>query len=310
MSDCKEPLDVVVVGNIGIDTNVYLAGADIDFSVEANFTENRDYIGQAGGCASRGYARLGKRTAFLGYAGDDYSGRHIRESLQQDGIDISGLFIDPAGTSRSINFMYRDGRRRNFYDGKSHMTLQPDEGLCERILSRARLAHFNIPNWARSLLPIARRRGMTVATDLQDVMSLDDPYRRDFIEQSDILFLSAANHADPHPLIAALMRGSPELIVVVGMGSRGCALGVEGEISEFPPVSMERPVIDTNGAGDGLAAGFLASYVLEGRTLAESVLRGQLAARYTCTLKATSSELISHAQLDEMADKQNWDCVI
>jgi hypothetical protein len=26
--------DVVVVGNVGIDTNVYLYGADIDFSIE------------------------------------------------------------------------------------------------------------------------------------------------------------------------------------------------------------------------------------------------------------------------------------
>ena len=34
--------------------------------------------------------------------------------------------LAPAGTSRSINFMYGDGRRKNFYDGKSHLQLQPD----------------------------------------------------------------------------------------------------------------------------------------------------------------------------------------
>ena len=42
-------LDVVVVGAVGIDTCVYLPGRDIDFSVEANFGENLDYVGQAGG---------------------------------------------------------------------------------------------------------------------------------------------------------------------------------------------------------------------------------------------------------------------
>ena len=70
---------VAVVGNVGVDTNVYLYGEDIDFSVEANFTENIDYVGQAGGYAGRGYAQLGKRTAFIGYVGDDYSGRFVRE---------------------------------------------------------------------------------------------------------------------------------------------------------------------------------------------------------------------------------------
>ncbi|HEX6386041.1 MAG TPA: hypothetical protein VF177_15330 [Anaerolineae bacterium] len=63
----EEPFDVVVVGNVGVDTNVYLHGQDIDFTVEANFTENVDYVGQAGGYSSRGYAHLGKQTARASY---------------------------------------------------------------------------------------------------------------------------------------------------------------------------------------------------------------------------------------------------
>ena len=51
--------DVVVVGNAGIDTNVFLYGADVDFSVEANFSDTLDTVGQAGGYSSRGYAALG-----------------------------------------------------------------------------------------------------------------------------------------------------------------------------------------------------------------------------------------------------------
>ncbi len=36
------PSEVVVIGNVGIDTNIYLCGADVDWSVEANFTQNPD----------------------------------------------------------------------------------------------------------------------------------------------------------------------------------------------------------------------------------------------------------------------------
>jgi sugar/nucleoside kinase (ribokinase family) len=290
--------DVVVVGNVGIDTNVYLPGADINFDVESNFTENLDYVGQAGGYASRSFAQLGKRTAFIGYVGDDYSGRFIREAFAHDGIDTTGLFVDPAGTGRSINFMYRDGRRKNFYDGKGHMHLQPDLALCWAILAEARLAHFSIPNWARNLLPIARELGLTIACDIQDVVSPNDPYRQDFVEYADILFFSATNYADPAPLIRSFLADKPERIIVVGLGAQGCALGARQGVEFFPPVEMEAPVIDTNGAGDSLAVGFLTSLVLEGYSLHEAILRGQIAARYTCTLKGSSSHLITAGQLD------------
>jgi sugar/nucleoside kinase (ribokinase family) len=290
--------DVVVIGSVGIDTNVYLPGADIDFKVEANFTENLDYVGQAGGYASRGYAQLGKKTAFMGYVGDDYHARFIREEFARDGIDTTALFTDPLGTNRSVNFMYQDGRRKNFYDGNGHMQLRPNLEACRAVLAEATLAHFNLPNWARYVLPIARELGMTIACDIQDVVTADDPYRLDFIECADILFCSAVNYPDPTPLIEGFLEANPDQIVIVGRGAEGCALGTRDGVHFYPAVDLDLPVIDTNGAGDGLAVGFLSSYVLDGYSLAESVWRGQIAARYTCAQRASSSSLISIEKLD------------
>lgn len=298
----ENSLDVVVIGNAGIDTNVYLHGAEIDFSVEANFTENIDCLGQAGGYASRGYARLGKRTAFIGYMGDDFSGQFICREFARDGINTQAVFIDPAGTARSVNIMYPDGRRKNFYDGKSHMQLQPDLRVCRAVMELASqqkpgLAHFNIPNWARQLLPIARELGLVIACDLQDVVDPQDPYRQDFIHQADLLFFSAVNYPDPTPLIENFLRARPNLVIVCGMGAQGCALGTQHGIQFYPPVHLESPVIDTNGAGDSLAVGFLTSYIIDGYSLADSILRGQIAARYACSLKASSANLIDGEKL-------------
>ncbi|MFZ5916327.1 MAG: carbohydrate kinase family protein [Chloroflexota bacterium] len=290
--------DVAVVGNVGVDTNVYLPGDEIDFSVEANFTENLDCVGQAGGYASRGYAQLGWRVAFIGHVGDDFQGRFVRKEFARDGIDTTALFIDAMGTSRSVNFVYRDGRRKNFYDGKGHMHLQPGLDRCRQVLAECRLAHFNIPNWARQLLPIARRLGLTIACDLQDVVSAHDDYRQDFIRQADILFFSAVNQADPSDLMRAFLAINPALVLVAGMGARGCALGTRQGIRLYPPVAMDAPVIDTNGAGDGLAVGFTSSYVLAGYSLQASVLRGQIVARHTCSQKASSSGLIRPQELE------------
>jgi sugar/nucleoside kinase (ribokinase family) len=85
-SHSEDPLDAVVVGAAGVDTNVYLAGDDIDWAVESNFTRNVDGLGQAGGYASRLFAQLGKRTAYLGPVGDDHNGRVVRDALARDGV--------------------------------------------------------------------------------------------------------------------------------------------------------------------------------------------------------------------------------
>jgi sugar/nucleoside kinase (ribokinase family) len=292
------PVQVAVIGNIGIDTNVFFQGNSIDFSVEANFTQNLDTIGQAGGYASRGYNHLGYRTAFIGYVGQDYSGDHIRSILSNEGINTEGLFIDPEGTSRSINFMYPDGKRKNFYDGKGHMNLHPPLETCQKILQGAKLAHFNIPNWARELLPLAHQEGVKIACDIQDLVEVNDPYRSDFIQAADFLFFSAANHADPAPLIRIFLEQNPKLVIVSGMGSQGCMLGTRTILTHFPAVKLDLPIIDTNGAGDALALGFLTSYVFENRSLEQSILRGQISARYKCAQKSTSGNMITHALLD------------
>lgn len=301
----KSSVDVVVIGNAGIDTNIYLHSTEIDFSVEANFTENIDYTGQAGGYASRGYARLGRRPAFIGYLGDDFCGQFIRQEFASNNINMQAVFIDPAGTARSVNIMYPDGRRKNFYDGKSHMHLQPDLEVCRAVFELASqqktgLAHFNIPNWARQLLPIARQAGLVIACDLQDVVDPHDPYRQDFIHHADLLFFSAANYPDPTPLIETFLHLKPGLVIVCGMGAQGCALGTQHGIQFFPPVHMQSPVIDTNGAGDSLAVGFLTSYILDDYSLTDSILRGQIAARHTCSLKASSANLIDRETLDRI----------
>jgi sugar/nucleoside kinase (ribokinase family) len=119
------------------------------------------------------------------------------------------------------------------------------------------------------------------------------------LASADILFFSAVNQENPTPLMKVFLRSKPDQIVIAGMEARGCAVGVQDRIEFFPSVEMEAPIIDTNGAGDGLAVGFLSSYVLDDYSLRDSILRGQIAARYTCTLKASSSSLITPEQLEQ-----------
>ncbi|MFX1454107.1 MAG: carbohydrate kinase family protein [Promethearchaeota archaeon] len=275
-----------------------MQGNEVDFSVESNYTENIDYIGQAGGYASRGLAQLGYKVGLIDYIGEDYSGNYIKSELEKDGIEMM-LFIDPLGTRRSINLMNKDGTRKNFYDGKSHMELVPDLEKCKSFLSKTKNSHFNLMNWSRYLLPLAKELEICVSCDLQDITNINDTYTQDFINHADVLFFSSVNINDPIPIIKYLLRKNPEIIIIVGRGNKGCAMGYKDRISYFPPVDIiESPVIDTNGAGDGLAIGFLSSYFIEGYSIEESIQRGQIIARYTCSIKGSTSNLITMSQLN------------
>jgi acarbose 7IV-phosphotransferase len=294
-------LDVVVVGNVGIDTSIYSHG-DPDFTQESSFTENLDCVGQAGGYASLAFARLSRKTGFIGYIGDDFCGQQVREVFARGNIDTSCLFVDPAGTNRSINLMYADGRRKNFYDGKTHMSLKPDVEACRALLSRARLVHFNIPNWARILLPIASELGLVISCDLQDVPAWSDPYREDFIRYSDVLFFSAVQTKDVFARVREYLGTEQKRIVVAGLAARGCAVGSQMGIRVFESISSDDPVIDANGAGDCLAAAFLSSLIFDRYSLEDSIGRAQIAARYKCSRKG-SSDLITSGTLDDSFNK-------
>ena len=290
--------EVVVVGNAGVDTNVYLH-APADLTHETDYPDTFDTVGQSGGYSARAFARLGHATAFLGYVGDDALGRYLVDELGTDGVDLSCVEVDPGGTNRSINLMAPDGTRHSFFDGKSHMTLVPPVERWARAFDGARLAHFSIPNWGRLLLGPARAAGCVVSVDLQDVRDLSDPYRADFVDAADVLFLSGTHLHDREAAVRALHR--PGRLVVMGLGAHGCLVGSDDGITAHLPVDLPFPVVDTNGAGDSLAAGFLSSHVLLGLDLATSVHRGQLAARWCCTLRGTSRGLLTREGLDALA---------
>jgi len=295
--------EVVVVGNVGIDTSVFLPSSPelIDgLREEGHFSSNVDCLGHAGGYTARGFAALGLDTAFIGHVGDDQMGRWVRAELTGDGIDLTGLGIDPQGTARSVNLMGSDGSRINFYDGRGHRSIAADPALAEKIFAGSRLAMFHLPDWARTLLPVAKRAGAVLACDLQDVRDPDDDYLTDFIEGADILFVSSTHHLNPAPMLKQLVRRSNGSMVVCGRGGLGVEIATTEGIRVYPPPRVDLPIVDTNGAGDALAVGFLVAHELEGRPVEEAVQRGQLAARWTCAQRASSSDLVTREQLEEL----------
>jgi sugar/nucleoside kinase (ribokinase family) len=279
----EPPGRITVVGNPGLDTLVVLGTDDPDLEADGHFVRNVDTVGHAAAFTARACARLGHHTHILGSTGADVLGGLVRHVLVDDGVDTSLMFDDPEGTARSVNFVRPDGRRTFFFDGGSHMTLRPPEPCVQAALSGAQLVLSSLPNWARDVVARARALGVPVAVDLQDVRDPADPYRADFVAAADILFASAAHLDDPVAAAGAWFAAGPASLVVFGMGPRG-ALAVQRAdghpvvTCESPP-ALDLPIVDTTGAGDSLATGFLDGLLFAGLSVPAALHRGQVLAR-------------------------------
>lgn len=296
-------LDIICIGAIGIDTNVYLYTNFINFNVEMNFSQNIDSIGQAGGYTTQILKNLGCSVGFIDYIGNDYHGNFIKNRFKE--LEIETLwFIDPKGTKRSINIINNAGERKNFYDGKGSMEAIPDLEQCRSFLKHTKLIHVNIVNWARFLLPIAKELGLVISCDIQDIIDPDDLYRKDFIKATNVLFLSAVNISNVRQIIKSIRQLNTETLIIIGMGKKGAGLSEKGtKFSVYPPPNLHFPIVDTNGAGDSLATGFLYSYFILGESIENSLLIGQINAQYTCSLKAPKNEFIHKNHLISIFDQ-------
>lgn len=283
-------MKVAIVGCIGIDTNVYFHGDGPNFELEGNFTQNLDYIGQAGGYTTRLFHAMGHFPMLVASIGADYHGEFIRKTFGLEGITCQGLFIDPEGTNRSINFMYPDGRRKNFYDGKSNYTLQVEPSSFSPLFDGAQGAHFHIANWCRHFLPFCASHAIPISVDLQDIVELEDEYRRDFLQAAEVVFFSLTNfQGEEEKVMMNFTKKFPAKIFVAGNGAKGCWSAQGGDVAFYPSLTQGRPIIDTNGAGDALACGVLHGLWHLGVTIGEACAIGQRLARIICSIKADSS---------------------
>lgn len=86
----RRPLDLLTLGRAGID----LYGEQIGGRLEDMATFAK-YVGGSPTNTAVGAARLGLKAGLITRVGDDHFGRFLREELDREGVDISGVTTDP-----------------------------------------------------------------------------------------------------------------------------------------------------------------------------------------------------------------------
>lgn len=322
-------MDVLCIGNAIVDV---ISQVEERFLIEVDVpkgsmtlideTQARDLytkmgpgIEVSGGSAANtaaGLALLGSRTAFAGKVKDDQLGQVFRHDITSLGINFGTAMTEMGPeTARCLILVTPDGERTmNTFLGAC-VSFSADD-IDSELVQASKVVYLEGYLWDpepaklafEKAAQIAKASGNEVSLTLSDSFCVDR-HRDSFLElikrDVDILFANedeikslyqvdhfddALQHVRHDCKLAALTRSGAGSVVVNGE-----------EIHVVGSQKVER-VVDTTGAGDLYAAGFLAAYT-RGRALAECARTGSLAA----------SEIISHlgarprANLFEQAQK-------
>ncbi|GAA3505023.1 aminoimidazole riboside kinase [Streptomyces prasinosporus] len=286
------PHDVLVVGGAGVDTVVRVEKLEVPPGDSLHVPPVHDYVAHTGNGVALGCHALGLATKFIDFLGDDPQGHAVLAAYAGRGLDFSHL-VSPHGTPRGVNLVDARGRRFSFYDSRHPADLRLPRSFYLPHLRRARHVHLSIVGHNRDMYEDVHRRGVTSSTDLHD-WDGTDPHHLAYALSSDYVFLSAASlHGRLDAVLHRIVDEGRARFVVATDGAAGCHVRVRGEerTRHFPAVRPERPVVDTNGAGDAFVTAFLHS-LLEGRPLEDCVLAGSVSGAFACGSAGTHTEFI------------------
>lgn len=255
----------------------------------------------SGGSAANtlaGLSTLGLQCAFIGQVADDQLGKVFRHDMQATGID----FDTPAregepATGRVLIFVTPDGERTmNTFLGAGQYL--PASALDEDLIASGAILYLEGYLWdpeeprraMRRAIEVARNAGRKIAFTASESFVIDrhgDDFRA-MIDDGviDILFVNEHELAtligveDFEAGVAAIAGKVP--VLVATRSEKGAVAIAFDERAEVAAVPVAK-VVDTTGAGDQFAAGFLSGFA-RGEPLTSCLKRGAIAA----------SEVISH----------------
>ncbi|MEO6113075.1 MAG: adenosine kinase [Sphingomicrobium sp.] len=301
--------DVLCIGNAIVDviadaTDAFLAAQSLEkgsmrlideaeaVRLYAEMGPGREVSGGSAGNTAAGLAALGLRAAFIGQVATDELGDIYRHDIEAGGI----AFLAPArgdvgATARSLILVTPDAQRTmNTFLGAAQRLEVKDVDM--GAVADAAILYLEGYLWDPSepraameaAIDAAHAAGGKVAFTLSDTFCVDR-HRDGFwklIEDGriDILFaneaeLAAMTGCDDFDAGAAML--APKVGVLVITRSEAGAVAISGsERASVPAESIER-LVDTTGAGDLFAAGFLAGQA-RGLSLEVSLKLGAIAA--------------------------------
>ena len=258
----------------------------------------REISGGSGANTLAGASTLGRQCALIAQVADDQLGEVFAHDIRATGIDFD---VKPLGkeppTARCLIFVTPDAQRTmNTFLGASQFL--PPAAVDAKLIASGSILYLegylwdaDEPKAAMALgIDIAKENGREVAFTLSDTFCVDR-HRAEFVgliegRKIDILFANEAeikmlNETEDFDTAVAQTAAKVKTLIVT-RSEKGAIAVRDGKTYAVAAEPVDH-IVDTTGAGDLFAAGFLSGYI-EQRPMEECLTIGAIAA----------AEVISH----------------
>lgn len=215
-----------------------------------------------------GLARLGAEAGYIGKVGDDEVGKLFREGCTRFGV-IPHLVESTEDTGVAITFISSNAERTFATYLGAAATMQPDE-VDASIFDQYDIIHiegyliFN-HDLILSVCQKAKEHGLQISMDMASYNLIES--NLDFVKMLlrdyvDIIFANeeeAKAFAGVEGVEALHVLSDYCPVSIVKVGKDGSFIKMDGEVT--PVLPMKATPVDTTGAGDIYASGFLYGYV-------------------------------------------------
>ena len=216
--------------------------------------------------------RLGARTRYCGQVGDDQMGRMYASLITQACGGHHLAFSDREPTGKCLSIISQSDAERTMLTDLGASINLASAGDFTEALSSTRIAHFTgytllggpVKETALGAMVTAQQAGALVSIDAADPFVVDqtrDELWRVLREVASIAFLNEveakalAGRDDPMEAVHHISEEAGLDYTVVKLGKQGSLVLHDGEVSRIPIKAVK--AIDTTGAGDAYAGGFL-----------------------------------------------------
>lgn len=263
--------DIAVIGELNVDLILNkiqgfpIIGQEI-LASDMTFT-----LGSSSAIFASNISLLGNQVAFLGKIGNDLFGDFIIDNLQRKGVDTTYIIRDEkSSTGATIAFNIGEERAAVTYQGAMAELTLPD--VSEDLLRNSRHLHvssvFLQPGLRYDITELfryAKSLGLTTSFDPQwdpqnqwdlDLNSILQHVDIFLPNESELLKLTQSNTID----VAFNILMQFDCISVVKQGKKGATVCYQGN-KHFQQSYLNNNVVDSIGAGDSFAAGFIHKYL-------------------------------------------------
>lgn len=252
---------LVTIGDL-VEDVIVLLGGPVNYASDTDVVVTRRRGGSAANMAATA-ARLRHRVRFVGQVGDDAVGANLVAALADEGVDV---VVQRAGRSGTIVCLV---------DGDGERTMLSDRGACVDLtpadpawLDGAHTLHVPfyslavgaLASTSFDLIAMARRREVRVSVDASSVgvmTALGDATVARILRDArpDVLLCNEDEARHLRDLAHPEAIGGGTVVVKRGHGP-ATATTADGRSISVDAHDIG-PVLDTTGAGDAFAAGFL-----------------------------------------------------